>query len=136
MGVTPTLPPTLFARLLSSIGSSVVSFSQRFTTHPATSSQGANWYAACSPVMLCGRPNRCSSEVVAVRLSAASWRSYPNGVSNRPNESARPFPIGATAVMLKRCRLISVSIASVPNCSVQVPVPGQPKSRSKPWLCR
>jgi len=58
--------------------------------------------------MLCGRPKRCSSEVVAVRFSAASWRSYPNGASKRPKESASPFPMGAMAVTLNRCRLTSV----------------------------
>ena len=119
-------PPTLFAALLSSSGSSVVSFSQRFTNQPTTSSQGANEYPTCKPVMLCGRPKRCNSDVVAVTFSAASCRSYPKGASNRPTAKLRPLPMGATAVTLNRCKLTSVAIASSPNCSMQVPVPGQP----------
>ena len=44
--------------------------------------------------------------------------------------------MGATPVTLTRCRLTSVAIGSPPNCSMQVPVSGQPRSGSGPWLCR
>ena len=116
----------------------MVSFSHRFTSHAVTSSHGVGCTATVMPVMLCGRPNRCSSEMVAVRFNAASWRSYPKGVSNRPADRAMPFPTGTTAVTLNRWRLTSVVTGSLPNCSVHGAVPGHPNSPAsvKPWLCR
>src|SRR2546428_14184691 len=41
-GVKPTRPPKLLSRLLSSSGSSVVSFSHRLTTQAVASSQGVD----------------------------------------------------------------------------------------------
>src|SRR5712691_884979 len=45
-GVKPIRPPKLLSRLLSSSGSSVVSFSQRLATQAVASSQGAKAYQA------------------------------------------------------------------------------------------
>jgi hypothetical protein len=94
-GVKPIRPPKLLSRLLSSkSSSSLISFSQRFTTHVLTSSQAAKGYDIWKPGIRSDRPNRKTSEVVAVSSSGSSWRSMPKGTLKRPMASESPLPTG------------------------------------------